>query len=52
LIVQADSPEKVISLASDIARDLIEVMLETGQPLPAPLQPLVAPTRVFLPVPA
>jgi predicted RNase H-like HicB family nuclease len=35
LIVQADSPEKVIALAPDIARDLIEVMLETGQPLPA-----------------
>jgi len=36
LIVQADSPEKVIALAPDIARDLIEVMLETGQPLPVP----------------
>jgi predicted RNase H-like HicB family nuclease len=35
LIVQADSPEKVIALAPDIARDLIEVMLETGQPLSA-----------------
>ena len=34
LIVQADSPEKVIALAPDIARDLIEVMQETGQPLP------------------
>jgi predicted RNase H-like HicB family nuclease len=35
LIVQADSPEKVIALAPDIARDLIKVMLETVQPLPA-----------------
>lgn len=35
LIVQADTPEEVIRLAPDIARDLIEVMQETGQPLPA-----------------
>jgi len=31
LIVQADTPEEVIRLAPDIARDLIEVMQETGQ---------------------
>ncbi len=35
LIVQAESPERVIALAPDIAHDLIEVMLETGQPLSA-----------------
>ena len=34
LIVQADSPEKVVRLAPDSARDLIEIMQETGQPLP------------------
>jgi len=34
LIVEADSPEELIAIAPDIARDLIEVMLETGQPLP------------------
>jgi predicted RNase H-like HicB family nuclease len=33
LIVQADSPEEVIRLAPDIARDLIEVMDEVGQSL-------------------
>jgi len=52
LIVQADSPEKVIALAPDIARDLIQVMLETGQPLPAQLEPVTTPRRVSLMVPA
>jgi len=52
LIVQADSPEKVIALAPDIARDLIEVMLETGQPLPDQLKPVTTPRRVSLMVPA
>jgi predicted RNase H-like HicB family nuclease len=33
LIVEADAPEEVIWLAPDIARDLIEVMQETGRPL-------------------
>ena len=44
LIVQADSPEGVILLAPDIARDLIEVMQETGQPLPEKLKPPVRAT--------
>ena len=52
LIVQADSPEKVIALAPDIARDLIEVMQETGQPLPAQLKTVTTPRRVSLMVPA
>jgi predicted RNase H-like HicB family nuclease len=52
LIVQADSPEKVIALAPDIARDLIEVMQETGQPLPAQLKPVTTPRHVSLMVPA
>ena len=52
LIVQADSPEKVIALAPDIARDLIEVILETGQPLQAQLKPVTTPRRVSLMVPA
>ena len=52
LIVRADSPEKVIALAPDIARDLIEVMQETGQPLPAQLKPVTTPRRVSLMVPA
>ena len=30
LIVQGASPEEVVELAPDIARELIEVMLETG----------------------
>ena len=52
LIVQADTPEEVIRLAPDIARDLIEVMQETGQPLPAKLKPLDTPLRVSVMVPA
>ena len=52
LIVQADTPEEVIRLAPDIARDLIEVMQEAGQPLPAKLKPLHTPLRVSVMVPA
>jgi hypothetical protein len=36
----------------DIARELIEVMLETGEALPPGLRPLASPTRVPLVVPA
>jgi len=32
LIVQADTPDEVIALAPAIARDLLDVMRETGQP--------------------
>ncbi len=52
LIVQGASPEEVVELAPDIARELIEVMLETGEALPAGLRPLATPTRVPLLVPA
>jgi len=52
LIVQADSPEEVMRLAPDVARDLIEVMRETGQPLPEKLRPLRIPVRVSVMVPA
>ena len=51
LIVQADSPAQVISLAPEIARDLIQIMRETGQPLPPHLRPRQAPTTIRLPVP-
>lgn len=36
LIVQADSPEEVVRLAPDIARDLVEVMQEAPVEAPAP----------------
>ena len=36
LIVQAEAAEEVVALAPGIAKDLIEVMRETGQPLPFP----------------
>ena len=52
LIVQGASPEEVVELAPDIARELIEVMLETGEALPAGLRPLASTTRVPLVVPA
>ena len=52
LIVQGASPEEVVELAPDIARDLIEVMLENGEALPPGLQLLTIPTRVSLVVPA
>ena len=39
LIVQGKSPEEVVELAPDIARELIEVMLETGEALPPRLAP-------------
>lgn len=52
LIVQGASPEEVVELAPDIARDLIEVMLENGEALPPGLRLLTIPTRVSLVVPA
>jgi predicted RNase H-like HicB family nuclease len=52
LIIQADTPEEVIRLAPDIAADLIEVMREMGQSLPAKLQVFDAPLRVPIAVPA
>ncbi len=52
LIVEGDSPEELISLAPAVARDLISVMIETGQPLPEGLHSLQAPVRVSLLIPA
>ena len=52
LIVQGATPEEVVDLAPDIARELIEVMIETGEPLPPNLQPLEAPLRIPIVVPA
>jgi len=52
LIVQGTTPEEVVELAPDLARELIEVMIETGQPLPPGLRPIEDPSRVPLVVPA
>ena len=52
LLVQAGTPEEVIRLAPDIARDLIEVMQETGQSLPTQLVTLQMPMQIALMVPA
>lgn len=47
LIVQADSPEQVIALAPEIARDLIQVMRETGQSMPAQLRAIETPYAIL-----
>jgi predicted RNase H-like HicB family nuclease len=38
LIVQRATPEEVVAIAPDVARDLIAVMVETGQTPPGSLQ--------------
>lgn len=48
LIVQGATPEEVVDLAPDVARELIEIMIETGQSLPPSLHPLEAPIRIPL----
>lgn len=52
LIVQGSTPEEVVDLAPDIARELIAVMIEAGQPLPANLHRMSVPARISLVVPA
>lgn len=52
LIVQADTAEQVISLAPEIARDLIEVMRENGEELPPALYREDETLQVCLPVAA
>lgn len=52
LIVQAASPEEVVALAPEVARDLIEVMAESGEPLPPSLHPETGSLRVSILVPA
>jgi predicted RNase H-like HicB family nuclease len=52
LIVQAASPEEVVALAPEVARDLIEVMAETGEPLPPSLRLETESLRVSILVPA
>ena len=38
LVIQADSVEEVLRLAPDVAHDLLGVMVETQQKLPASLR--------------
>ena len=51
LIVQASTAEDVVAIAPAVAKDLIAVMRETGQPLPEGLS-LKHPLRITLLVPA
>jgi predicted RNase H-like HicB family nuclease len=51
LIVQGATPEEVVDLAPDIARELIAVMIETGEPLPPSLHRVSVPVRISLVVP-
>lgn len=52
LVVQGESVEEVLELAPEVAHDLIAVMVETGQPLPAGVGTVTAPSRIPLLVPA
>jgi len=52
LVVQGDSVHEVLRLAPDLAHDLIAVMVETNQPLPAGIETVTGPQRVSLLVPA
>jgi predicted RNase H-like HicB family nuclease len=52
LLVQADTPDEVVALAPALARDLIAVMVETGQELPPTLIPIEPPPSVPILVPA
>ena len=52
LVVQGESVEQVLSLAPDVAHDLISVMVETEQPLPPGIETVTAPSRISVLVPA
>lgn len=52
LVVQGDSIQEVLTLAPDVAHDLIEVMIETNQPLPPGIETITVPGRVSVLVPA
>jgi predicted RNase H-like HicB family nuclease len=52
LVVQGASMQEILKLAPDVAHDLIEVMLETGQALPGSIETVSLPSRVPLLVPA
>jgi predicted RNase H-like HicB family nuclease len=51
LIVQADTADEVVALAPSVAKDLIAVMRETGQPLPEGM-PVDDTSRLTLLIPA
>lgn len=51
LIVQGATPEEVVELAPDVARDLISVMIETGESLPSGVRPLINSDRIPIVVP-
>ena len=52
LVVQADSVQEVLRMAPDVAHDLIAVMVETNQQLPAGIETVTAPGRIPVLVPA
>lgn len=52
LVVQGDSVQEVLQLAPDLAHDLIAVMVETNQALPAELELVSSPGRLSVLVPA
>jgi len=52
LVVQGDSVQEILSLAPDVAHDLIAVMVETEQRLPPGVETVTVPSRVSVLVPA
>jgi len=52
LVVQGESIQEILSLAPDVAHDLIAVMVETNQPLPPGIETVRAPGRIPVLVPA
>jgi predicted RNase H-like HicB family nuclease len=52
LIVQADTPERVIQLAPQLAHELIASLMREGDPLPKTLREAAEPYRVQVMVPA
>lgn len=52
LIVQADTPEKVIQIAPQLAHELINSLLREGDPLPQTLREAAEPYRIQVMVPA
>jgi predicted RNase H-like HicB family nuclease len=52
LVVQGQSVQEILTLAPEVAHDLIAVMLETDQRLPASVETVTAPGRVPVLVPA
>ncbi|HET9227356.1 MAG TPA: type II toxin-antitoxin system HicB family antitoxin [Thermoanaerobaculia bacterium] len=52
LVVQGESVQEILTLAPDVAHDLIAVMVEANQQLPPGVESVTGPGRVSVLVPA